>query len=196
MYIKAKPTLISPRKKQLESQMKKPDQSRHDFKKLVKQLSIGQIKTEFSEDELNKVMLIYEQKPFHDRKKLVPDALVFMKRLVERISFFKPFSAKVVEGLLHGATAVRMKEADIVYSEEEIIGQMFIILKGRVEIFKKDSEDFTNTQRFEVGDSSATKVMPLLIGENSSLFASASSNYVGLLNFGASSGKLTKILVF
>lgn len=193
-YIKSKPTLISPRKKQLESQMKKPEQSSVEFRRLMKQMTLESIVPEISDGELKKVLLIYEQKPFHDRKKLQPDALVFMKRLVENIPFFKPFSSKVIENLLHTATAIKLKEGSIVYSEEEIVGHMFVILKGRVEIYKKDISDFIS-HRFEIGDSTSSKVMPLLIGDNSSLFANASSNYVGLLNFGGSEGKATKVLV-
>ena len=195
VYIKSKPTLLSPRKKQLDSQSKDHKRHRLNIKNLVRQMTMGALTTEFSEEELQKVLKIYEQKPFHDRKRLIPDALEFMKGLARRIPFFYPFSKEVVEGLLHGGTAIKLNEGAIVYSEEDIVGYMFIVLKGRVEIFKKDIDNIVNNHRFEIGDSSATKVMPLLIGENSSLFANASANYVGLLNFGSNSGFITKYLV-
>lgn len=198
-YINANPTLISPRKRQLESQFVKPQTVGAMFRRVDRKASMASptssANTEFPDEVIEKVLQIYREKPFHDRKRLLPAAMVFMKKLVPRIPFFEPFSQEVVEALLHGSTAIAMPEGKIVYGEDEVVGHMFVVLKGRVEIFKRDIDLSIKTHRFEIGDSQANKVMPLLMGDGSSLVTGATSNYVGLLNFGLDASKVKKILV-
>lgn len=196
-YINANPTLISPRKKQLDSQFQKQNTVGSKFRPLLRKPSLEAVQTEFSEEELAQLIRIYEQKPFHNRHRLLPDSLKFMMKLVDRLPFFKPFSREVVENLLHGSTAVRMAPGKIVYGEEDTVSHMFVVLKGRVEVFKKDIDTTIKGHRFEVGDSQAKKVMPLLMGgDSSSLMSGATSSYVGLLNFGLDASSVKKILVF
>jgi len=194
-YINANPTLVSPRKKQLDSQFKKPSTIGSRLRPLLKQQSIDIFNTKFSDEELEKVIRIYTQKPFHDRHRLLPESLNYMMSLVHRIPFFKPFSIDVIQNLLHGSTAMRMSAGKIVYGEEDTVSHMFVVLRGRVEVFKKDIDTTIKGHRFEIGDNSANKVMPLLMkGDASSLMSGATSSYVGLLNFGLDASSVKKIL--
>lgn len=188
--------MISPRKKQLDSQFQNPSKFGSQIRPILRQASRDAISTNFTDDEIDRIIKIYEQKPFHNRHKLLPKSLDFMMSLVDRIPFFKPFSIDVVHRLLHGSTAVRMKAGKIVYGEEDTVSHMFVVLRGSVEVFKKDIDTTIKGHRFEIGDNQAKKVMPLLMGgDSTSLMSGATSSYVGLLNFGIDASSVKKILV-
>lgn len=181
-YIQLKSKVASSRKREPENE---PGSLKSKLKplSLVRLSRAGYTAEEFTEEELDRIIDIFQKKPFHERRKLRKETLAYLVSLVSRLPFFKPFSPSVIEKLLQGGSTIRMEKDSIVYSEKQMDGHMFIILKGKVEISNKDIEDPVSKQRFEVVDSSVSKVMPLLIGETSSIFAGASANYVGLLNF-------------
>jgi CRP-like cAMP-binding protein len=87
---------------------------------------------------LETVKQIYTQKKISGSKGVGAAGMAYLIREIGLMPFFKPFDQKIVEQMLDQASYASFPPNRIVYTEEEIVNYMYLVLSGRCVLFKQE----------------------------------------------------------